>query len=42
MMSRTSMRNTGLLMLVAAYAMHQRGLFVVYHLLRAFSLMWGR
>jgi hypothetical protein len=41
MMRGNSLRITGLLLLVAAYAMHQRSLFVVYHLLRAFTLIRG-
>jgi hypothetical protein len=31
----------GLLILIAAYALHQRGLFVAYHLFRAFTLVHG-
>jgi hypothetical protein len=41
-MPRTNtMRITGLLILVAAYAMHQRGLFIAYHLFRVITLMRG-
>lgn len=38
-MNRNTTTIAGLLILVAAYGLHQRGLFVVYHLFKAASMM---
>jgi hypothetical protein len=40
-MNRT-LRISGPLILIAAYTLHQRGLLIVYHLFRAFTLRRGR
>jgi hypothetical protein len=32
----------GIVVLIGAYACRQRGLFIVYHLLKAFALLGGR
>jgi hypothetical protein len=39
MRQRNNLRIASLVILIAAYAPHQRGWFVAYHLLRAFSLL---
>jgi hypothetical protein len=39
MRQRNNPRIASLVILIAAYALHERGLFVAYHLFRAFSLL---
>lgn len=40
-MDRTTMRISGLAVLMAANTLHQRGLFVLYHLVRSAALFGG-
>jgi hypothetical protein len=40
-MDRSTLRIGGLIILIAAYALHQRGLFVVYHVIRIAALLGG-
>jgi len=40
-MDRTTLRISGLMILIAAYALHERGLFVLYHLVRIAALFGG-
>jgi len=40
-MDRTTLRIDGLVVLIAAYAMHQRGLSILYHLVRIAALFGG-
>jgi hypothetical protein len=41
-MRPSHIRIAALLILVGAYVLRQRGLFVVYHLLKAFALLGGQ
>jgi hypothetical protein len=40
-MDRTTLRIGGLVILIAAYSLHQRGLFILYHLVRIAALFGG-
>jgi hypothetical protein len=40
-MNRSTLRIGGLMILIGAYLLHQRGLFIVYHLFRTFTLKRG-
>lgn len=40
-LDRTTLRIGGLMILIAAHALHERGLFVLYHLVRIAALFGG-
>jgi hypothetical protein len=40
-LDRTTLRIGGLVILIAAYALHQRELFILYHFVRMAALLGG-